>query len=211
MVRVKKNPDVRRSEILGTARRLFGSKGIAETSVSEIVKAVGLSQGAFYWYFPSKEAILNAVVEDMAGEVCEGVAAVAASEELTALEKLSGIRKVLFEKRSASRPLLEFYHRPENKEFHDRIISAVSRRLIPAFTRVIEEGVAQGSFAVRDPADAAVFVVAAHQALHEQDFFLAGRSREARIEALFDFVLKGLGYGSHGTDRVLKGSQDGAY
>jgi len=48
MTRVSKNPEERKNEILTVAMELFNSKGSEDTSVSEIVRKVGVSQGTFY-------------------------------------------------------------------------------------------------------------------------------------------------------------------
>ncbi len=53
-----------RTRLLETAARLFAEKGYQKTKISDIVKAAGLTQAAFYLYFPSKEAIFAELVDD---------------------------------------------------------------------------------------------------------------------------------------------------
>ncbi|GIO30333.1 MULTISPECIES: TetR/AcrR family transcriptional regulator [Paenibacillus] len=55
MPRITKNPKERRNEILNAAMELFNTKGFEQTSVSDIVKKIGVAQGTFYYYFQSKE------------------------------------------------------------------------------------------------------------------------------------------------------------
>jgi AcrR family transcriptional regulator len=57
---------IRRGQLLDTARRVFERHGYHATTVSDIVRAAGLSQGAFYLYFPDKKAIFAALQEEMA-------------------------------------------------------------------------------------------------------------------------------------------------
>ena len=57
---------VRRGELLEAARRVFERDGYHAAAVSAIVQAAGLSQGAFYLYFPDKKAIFAALQEEMA-------------------------------------------------------------------------------------------------------------------------------------------------
>ena len=57
MTRIVKAPDVRRSELIACAQRLFYSMGYENTSVSDIVNEVGVAKGTFYYYFKSKQAI----------------------------------------------------------------------------------------------------------------------------------------------------------
>ena len=65
MTRIVKAPEERRSELIATAQRLFYTKGYERTSVSNIVEEIGVAQGTFYYYFDSKQAILEAVVEEL--------------------------------------------------------------------------------------------------------------------------------------------------
>ena len=57
---------VRRGELLEAARGVFERDGYHGTTVSAIVQAAGLSQGAFYLYFTDKKAVYAALQEEMA-------------------------------------------------------------------------------------------------------------------------------------------------
>jgi AcrR family transcriptional regulator len=52
-----------RSALIEAATKLFAAQGYHVTKVSDIVKAVGLTQAAFYLYFPSKEAIFEEIIQ----------------------------------------------------------------------------------------------------------------------------------------------------
>ncbi|MDF2569584.1 MAG: transcriptional regulator, TetR family [Sporomusa sp.] len=71
--RITKDPQVRQAELMDTALDLFLSLGYQKTTVQDIVKKVNVAQGTFYYYFPSKEAILEAIfaryVSDMVSQV----------------------------------------------------------------------------------------------------------------------------------------------
>lgn len=54
-----------RAKIVATARRLFAERGFDRCSVSDIAREAGMSQGNIYWYFPSKEALLRAVLAEV--------------------------------------------------------------------------------------------------------------------------------------------------
>lgn len=71
-MRVSKDPEVRRQEIIHAARDLFLSKGYENTSVDDIVRRVNVAQGLFYYYFPKKEAILSAIADSFVEEVNSG-------------------------------------------------------------------------------------------------------------------------------------------
>lgn len=69
MPRSEKNNEeiraARRQEILDAATAVFAVKGVARTKVTDIAAAAKLSHGLLYHYFPSKEAVFEAVVEQM--------------------------------------------------------------------------------------------------------------------------------------------------
>lgn len=52
----------RRRQIIEVATRLFAEKGYHPTSVADVVDAVGVGKGVFYWYFSSKEALLTEIL-----------------------------------------------------------------------------------------------------------------------------------------------------
>jgi AcrR family transcriptional regulator len=62
MKRIVKDPEERRKELIDTAEKLFLTNGYDQTAVSDIVREVNLSQGAFYYYFESKEDVQVAIL-----------------------------------------------------------------------------------------------------------------------------------------------------
>ncbi|WCO65260.1 TetR/AcrR family transcriptional regulator [Iamia majanohamensis] len=54
----------RRRQIIEVATRLFAERGYHPTSVADVVDAVGVGKGVFYWYFPSKEALLAEILRE---------------------------------------------------------------------------------------------------------------------------------------------------
>ena len=54
--------DIRSAEILGSIRRTFADKGFDGASMQDLARAAGMSVGNFYRYFPSKAAMIEAIV-----------------------------------------------------------------------------------------------------------------------------------------------------
>ena len=63
--------ELRRSEILAAATRVFGNKGFDATLMDEIARAAGLAKGTLYLYFKSKDEIYQAVVRQSLAELDE--------------------------------------------------------------------------------------------------------------------------------------------
>ncbi|GLK51240.1 TetR/AcrR family transcriptional regulator [Maricaulis virginensis] len=63
----RRRPEARPDEILDAALSVFVEQGFTAARVEDIARRAGLSKGAVYLYFPSKEAMLKALVEQSAG------------------------------------------------------------------------------------------------------------------------------------------------
>ncbi|MFL5780429.1 MAG: TetR/AcrR family transcriptional regulator [Thermoleophilaceae bacterium] len=69
-----------RAEVLAVAERLFTELGYETTSISTVLSESGVSRGAFYHHFPSKEALFETVLESVETRVEETLRAAAAKE-----------------------------------------------------------------------------------------------------------------------------------
>jgi len=87
----KKNPQETIQNILMTALELFKTKGYEQTTILDIVETMGVSRGAFYHHFKSKEEVLGAILAQRAD--IEWQSEVFSDPNLTGLEKL---RKLMF-------------------------------------------------------------------------------------------------------------------
>jgi AcrR family transcriptional regulator len=78
-------------KILDAARHEFGEQGFAASSIVGITQRAGVALGTFYTYFDSKEAVFQALVRDMSGQVREQVGPVLGQ----ASDALDGERRAL--------------------------------------------------------------------------------------------------------------------
>lgn len=88
-MRISKEPEIRRAELVEAARELFDKNGIKNTQVSQIVDKVGVAKGLFYYYFKSKEEIVNEVVSLVMSELREASERILADDTLTFYQKAS--------------------------------------------------------------------------------------------------------------------------
>jgi AcrR family transcriptional regulator len=183
----------RRAELVSAAATVFAQRGVANTAVSDIVKAAGVAQGTFYLYFDSKDAVVLAVVERIADAIIEKTAARVADES-SAVDKLLGLRGVLTEAGSVpeATELIELMHLPENRLLHDRLADGITPGLVSLLEAIVEQGVAEGVFEVSDSRAAAWFVLAGLQSVE-----LSGTSipdMPAALTTATEFALRALGY-----------------
>ncbi len=95
-MRITKDPEIRRQEILDTAGALFESNGIGKTSMAEIAEAVGVAKGLVYYYFASKEALIEAIIDQFIHKLDEALADIVARGDLDFYAKLNAILNLYF-------------------------------------------------------------------------------------------------------------------
>jgi AcrR family transcriptional regulator len=150
-----------REECLAAAARLFAEKGYGGTRLQDIADVVGTSRTGLYYHFPSKEALLSALVDQITFTVVQRSAATADRADLRPAESL---REAVTE---YSRWILD--HALEFRVIVDRLEgdlpaelskahTAAKRGLLQNFQRIIARGIADGSFRTTDPR-LAVFAV----------------------------------------------------
>jgi AcrR family transcriptional regulator len=190
----RRTRDLRRRELLQAAVDVFSEKGIASTSVDDIVRAAGVAKGTFYLYFATKDDAINAVAAWMVESVAERIQGVAADADRSPVERLlafgASVREVGDE--PYERELVEVIHRPENRVLHDRIGERALSRLAPVVAAIIVSGIERGSFRRQDPERAGAWVMACFGSLH--DVVSDADDLATAIDELNAFVLGGLGY-----------------
>src|ERR1700742_3049442 len=151
----RRRAEARPDEVLDSALALFIERGFAATRVEDIATRAGLSKGAVYLYFPSKEAILEGLVRRAVLPIADNA--------LGFLENFSGdprivittvmkmIARRLQDPKLVAIPRLlirEMIHFPEFAQMYRR---EVLDRVIPAVTQLIRNGIAEGYFRPVDP------------------------------------------------------------
>jgi AcrR family transcriptional regulator len=155
---------VRREAFIDTAQRLMQAKGYEQVSIQDVLDQLEASRGAFYHYFDSKQALLEAVIERMIEAGLGSVAPVVDDPRLTALEKLkgvfSGIAQWKTERKALVLSVLQVWTSDDNAIVREKFRHGLSGRIVPFLSRIIEQGIAEGSFAVTRPVETAqVFLI----------------------------------------------------
>jgi AcrR family transcriptional regulator len=74
-LRITSRGEVRRRQIIESARAVFESKGYFDANIEDIVEHAGIARGSFYTYFPSKREVFDHIVGEVNERVIEAVAA----------------------------------------------------------------------------------------------------------------------------------------
>lgn len=140
----------RRAQIMAAATALFAQRGYHATAVADIVDAVGVGKGVFYWYFPSKdgllEELLRAATHDLRRR--QDLAIGDAADPLVRIEL--GIRATMrwFEDHRQYFTLLRF---AASQERFAPVLRASHEIAIADTVRHIRDAIAAARIADRDP------------------------------------------------------------
>lgn len=169
MMRVVKDPEERRTQLINIAEKLFIEHGYDEVSVSDIVKKVDVAQGTFYYYFKSKDEMRDAVIEKNIEEVKQLIDSIIERDDLTALEKMTAYSLGFQQWGREHGKLTDHLHEKKNEILHYRMSRKVLGYLIPAYTKIIQQGVAEGVFKTQDHDLAARAIMGITEAIFEEE------------------------------------------
>lgn len=154
MTQVKTKPDDTRARIMEIAETLFRQLGFAKTTVADIASELRMSPANVYRFFPSKNAIVEAICRRCLGELDERAWAIARSRgsaaarlERLVLEILQYHKdNLLTDKRVNDIVLVAIEDSWDAIEAHKDVIRHVTEL-------IIRDGIAEGEFDAVDPAE----------------------------------------------------------
>ena len=163
MVRIIKEYEERKNELLDTAQQLFFVKGYDQTSVEAIINQVGVSKGTFYYYFKSKEDLLDKLVERLTKKIIIELKSMVEREDLNALEKLNQAfeitRNLKFENIDLIKTVMLFYYEEKNLLFRHKINTNSIKLFVPEFSKIINQGIKEKLFNTLFPDEAARLIL----------------------------------------------------
>ncbi len=165
----------RRNEILDAAQRLIYTKGYEQMSIQEILDDLHMSKGAFYHYYDSKQALLEALIERTMDEMERLLVPIVEDPSLPALAKLQRYFDAAARWKAARKAymieLMRMWYDDHNALFRQKVFAATIVRVTPLLTAIIRQGVQEGTFTTPYPDQAGEIVVSLFQSLG--DAFLA--------------------------------------
>ena len=171
MAQQRKDPEERKHEILDAAEKLFYQKDYTKTTIKDILKAVGIAKGTFYYYFESKEEVLDAIVDRYIQNGMKMARQIAQNTQLNAVEKIIQILKSSGPKEASEHQTLEQIHHVNNAQFHQKSLSKSIMNLTPIFTQIVEEGIEEGYFQTPYPLETMEMILVSGQILFDKGFF----------------------------------------
>ena len=190
-----RHPEETVNLILDVAFRLFMEKGYEHTSVQDIINNLGgLSKGAIYHHFKSKEDILVAVTDRMTAESNQMLAVIRDRSDLNGKEKL----KTIF-KESIRRPVQndiftvapDFHNNPKLlfSLLYDTMENAAPNYILP----IIEQGISDGSIQTEYPEQLSELILLAANVWVNPMIFDSSEEESCRKFMVFSQMMQGFG------------------
>ncbi|GLI06737.1 TetR family transcriptional regulator [Paenibacillus tyrfis] len=194
MKRIVKDPKTRRQEILTVAGELLRHHGYAGTTVEAIIQKAGVAKGTFYYYFKSKEQILDALVHELVDRLCETYQQIADDPAMGVMDKLRHMLRGQHQLAVNESKLMEGLHQPENRELHERINVEIIAKISPVLAQVIEQGKQESLFDVEHPLETIQFLLAGSQFLLESGLFHWNQEEQTRrLKSMQAMIERSLG------------------
>lgn len=190
-----KKGERRKQELLKIAYRMFIENGYENTSIDEIIAEAGIAKGTYYYYFESKEATLEAVIDMMIEEEV-GRAKEALETSLPVPQKLVS---VIYSLRPAQdeQVIAKALDARENIVMHEKVNRRIVEEAVPLLTEVVKEGLSQGIFECTNIEERVKMLL-----IMSQHMFDDGNFTDRDVEVYIDMVEKTFGAES-GTMRFI--------
>ncbi len=183
-MRVVKEAEERRNEILDAADELFNQKGFDGTSTNDILEKVGIARGTLYYHFKSKEDIMDALIERYNVRILGAAREVAADKSIPVTERIIRVIMAIQISGGSNKEIMEHIHKPSNALMHQKIQKVIINGITPILAGIICEGIEQGLFHTPFPYECMEMIIAYANAVFDDDMVdLTTEERASRIQA----------------------------
>lgn len=185
MTRITKRPHERRNEILDTAETLFNKKGYEKTSTIDIAKTMKVAQGTLYYYFKSKDALADALIERQLDHILLQFAHVAHDPHLSAYQKIAWIFVFELDDPTGHVEIFKYLQHDHNAVLRQKLYIQTICKFTPLITEMVIQGIHEKRFmATNPPLVAEFFLTTIHHWVDSALFKWTKQERIKRIKAI---------------------------
>ncbi|GAB4504874.1 MAG: TetR/AcrR family transcriptional regulator [Anaerolineales bacterium] len=183
-----------RTRLLEAALKRFANHGYNAASVDDICADAGVSKGAFYHHFPSKQAVFLALLDGWLETIDLGLKAAHQETVPETLLRMTAVLPAVLASADERLPMfLEFWLQASRDEAIWQATIAPYHRYQAYFAALIQAGIEEGSFAPVDPQAAARTVLAMAVGFLLQGLLdPRGANWETIVREGMEIILKGL-------------------
>ena len=153
-----KTKEERRNEIIETAGKLFEEKGYEQTQVQDIVNEIGVAKGLFYYYFKSKDEVMEELADRYADAIIDAVN-VLIDKDISTFDKINRIFQIFIDSAEKKSGIFMGILNMKNGITHERIFFNVGKKMVPLVTELILSGNDNGECNCSDPKFITEFLV----------------------------------------------------
>ena len=182
-MRVVKEAEERKNEILDAAEELFVTKGYDGTSTGDILDKVGIARGTLYYHFRSKEDILDALIERISNSMIKEAKKEACNKKLSVPNRIVSCILKLKPRSAISSEVMEQVNKPQNALMHQKMQMIMLNGVIPVIGELVEEGISEGIFKTDYPLYAAEMLIGYAVIVFDDSFEQSEEEMATRIKA----------------------------
>lgn len=181
-----------RSRILNAMEELF-QEGLAGTaSVSDIARKAGIAKGGLYYYFKSKEEVMDALIDKVYDDIITNCSSIIQNFDGNALEKLK-LFLYTYKTSYVDPSLDEYLHMPSNAALHQKSLVNIQNALTDCLTPIINEGIDEGIFQTEYPKQYVRMLLSCFTYLYDPGLFTYdSQEMMLNLKALADMLENGL-------------------
>lgn len=153
-----KTKEERRNEIIETAGKLFEEKGYEQTQVQDIVNEIGVAKGLFYYYFKSKDEVMEELADRYADAIIDAVNKLI-DKDISTFDKINRIFQIFIDSAEKKFGIFMGILNVKNGKTHERIFFNVGKKMVPLVTELILSGNDNGECNCSDPKFITEFLV----------------------------------------------------
>lgn len=157
-MRISKEPEVRKQEMIDTAMKVFARKGYEATSMTDIAKEMHVVSGLCYRYFKSKNELYETAVEMYAKACSAPMIEILSREGMTLQEGFERFSN-RFIASDGTEKYHEFFHCKENERFHRHLESEMLKIIMPYMIKYLEALKNRGEIQIDDIENGAKFIM----------------------------------------------------
>ena len=189
MARLKKS-DRTKNEIIEVATDLFIRNSYEYTTIEDILREWGGSKGSLYYYFESKEEILDAVVQTLVDKEEKRIAEILSGKELGAVEMLNLFLAACLSRNKQLYGLEAEIYKSRNITLSYRIARLYIEKSIILLEPIIRKGIEDGFFKTDHPSETIEFALIVEEFVFKYPMFECDNEQYLRKVSAYQTLLE---------------------
>ena len=170
-MKIIKEGEVRRQEILIAARELFVKKGYEQTAVNDILKIVNIAKGTFYYYFDSKREVLEAIILDIVEEGVIRAENILKDKSIPLVNRIMMAIMAQTPEFEGTNEIRDELHKVENSKLEKLYLEEMLKRMTPILQESVYEGIEKDIFHMEYPIESIETILLLGHMMFDCDVF----------------------------------------